>query len=155
VVKRIWQQQNKFRSMQRAHSCVSTIVRGGGYRGIFCTSLGSWRACSVRRVTIFVAEILSGVHGHGVRRGYPVSKTASMASNSEMRIRALTTAIYLLQPQGIPSESPISAIPAHVPEFSPKPTITLRFYFPKDPREQWRSPVTQIALLYALSIFKR
>jgi hypothetical protein len=35
-----------------------------------------------------------------------------MASSSEMRIRALTTAIYLLQPKGIPSASPISGIPA-------------------------------------------
>jgi len=36
-----------------------------------------------------------------------------MASSSEMKIRALTTAIYLLQPapQGIPSESPDSTIP--------------------------------------------
>lgn len=34
-----------------------------------------------------------------------------MANAPELRIRALTTAIYLLQHRGRPSESPISAIP--------------------------------------------
>ena len=36
----------------------------------------------------------------------------SMAAPFDMSIRALTTAIYLLQPPGIPSESPISSIPS-------------------------------------------
>lgn len=53
-----------------------------------------------------------------------------MASELEKSIRALTTAIHLIQPQSTPSVSPTFGIPLPYRAL----TITLPFYSPKD---QW------------------